>query len=406
MQDAASFYQSQLQKYSTELSKLKKQLFASSMVRLSVFLLAILGVYLLYGNTKLVAAVLLVAVVAFLYLVSRHTDLQKKRDKIKELIRINRVELQVLKRDFHDLPDGDAYKDPMHYYSQDIDLFGKGSFYQYINRTALPQGSDALAALLTENRIDRIPEKQKSIAELAKYPEWRQDFSATAALAKAETATSAIVSWLRSYTAFMPKVMRYLPWVFGGFSVLIIGLYFLDIVTESILMYWLFFGLLVSGLFAKKVSKLGSATGQIQSTFQQYNQLLTLIEEKEFTADILRDKKEQILSQGRKTSLVIQDFSKLLSKLDQNNNVVYLIFGNGLFLASLATSLKIEKWIADHGASVEKWFNIIAFFDAQNSLANYRFNHPAYTFPTIAERETTLKSAKAGHPLLDPKRAY
>ncbi|MFD0796382.1 DNA mismatch repair protein MutS [Maribacter chungangensis] len=405
MQDAASFYQSQIQKYSTELSKLKKQLFASSMVRLSVFLLAVFGVYLLYGNTKWVAATVLAAVVAFLYLVSRHTDLQKKRDKVKELIRINEIELRVLERDFHDLPDGESYKDPLHFYSQDIDLFGKGSFYQYINRTALPQGSDALAALLTENKINNIVQKQDSIAELAKYPEWRQDFSATAALAKAETATSAIVSWLRSYTAFMPKAMRYLPWVFGGFSVLFVVLYFMGIVSESMLVYWLFFGLLISGFFAKKVSRLGAATGQIQSTFQQYNQLLKLIEEKEFTCDVLRAKKEQILSQGRKTSLVLHDFSKLLSKLDQNNNVVYLIFGNGLFLASLATSLKIEKWIANHGASVEKWFDIIAFFDARNSLGNYVFNHPTYTFPIIVEEGTALKSKNAGHPLLDPKKS-
>lgn len=405
MQDAASFYQSEIQKHTTELSKLKKQLFASSMLRLCVFLAAILGVYLVYGNTKLVAAIVLVTVVAFLYLVSRHSDLQKKRDKIKELIRINQIEVQVLQRNFYDLPDGESYKDPIHFYSQDIDLFGKGSFYQYINRTALPQGSDFLAALLTENSIDGITEKQESIAELAKFPEWRQDFSATAALAKAETDTSAIVSWLQSYAPFVPKMMRYVPWLFGGLSVTLVALYFLDIVWESMLIYWLFFGLIISGLFARKVTGLGAATAKIQSTFQQYNQLLTLIEEKDFTSEILRAKKEQILSQGRKTSLVLQDFSKLLSKLDQNNNVVYLIFGNGLFLASLATSLKIEKWIAEHGASVEKWFDVIAFFDAQNSLGNYVFNHPNYTFPTIVAKGTTLKSENAGHPLLDPKKS-
>jgi hypothetical protein len=405
MQDAASFYQSEIQKHTTELSKLKKQLFASSMLRLCVFLAAILGVYLVYGNTKLVAAIVSVTVVAFLYLVSRHTDLQKKRDKIKELIRINQIEVQVLQRNFYDLPDGESYKDPVHFYSQDIDLFGKGSFYQYINRTALPQGSDFLAALLTENSIDGITEKQESIAELAKFPEWRQDFSATAALAKAETDTSAIVSWLQSYAPFVPKMMRYVPWLFGGLSVTLVALYFLDIVWESILIYWLFFGLIISGFFAKKVTGLGAATAKIQSTFQQYNQLLTLIEEKDFTSEILRAKKEQILGQGRKTSLVLQDFSKLLSKLDQNNNVVYLIFGNGLFLASLATSLKIEKWIAEHGASVEKWFNVIAFFDAQNSLGNYVFNHPNYTFPTIVAKGTTLKSENAGHPLLDAKKS-
>ncbi|MFT6795533.1 MAG: ABC-type multidrug transport system fused ATPase/permease subunit [Maribacter sp.] len=405
MQDAASFYQSEIQKYTTELSKLKKQLFASSMVRLCVFLSAILAVYFLYGNTKWVAAVILATIVSFLYLVSRHSDLQNKRDKLKELIRINEIEMQVLQRNFHTLPDGEVYKDPMHFYSQDIDLFGIGSFYQYINRTALPQGSDTLAATLTENRIDGILQKQESIAELGKCPEWRQNFSATAALAKAETSTQTIVSWLKSYTPFVPKLMRFLPWIFSGMSIIVFVLYFLDIILESILIYWVFFGVFISGVFFKKIMNLGLSTGKIKSTFQQYNQLLKLIEEKDFTSEILNAKKKQILSQGRKTSLVLADFSKLLSSLDQNNNIIYAIFGNGLFLTALATCFKIEKWIVNHGASVEQWFDVIAFFDAQNSLGNYVFNHPNYTFPEIVTTGTAIKAEQAGHPLLDPKKS-
>lgn len=222
------------------------------MVRLCVFLAAILAVYFLYGNTKLVAAVILVTIVSFLYLVSRHSDLQNKRDKLKELIRINEIEVQVLQRNFHTLPDGEAYKDPMHFYSQDIDLFGIGSFYQYINRTALPQGSDTLAAALTENRIDGILQKQETIAELSRYTEWRQNFSATAALAKTETRTQTIASWLKSYSPFVPKFMKFLPWIFSGMSIVVLVLYFLDIIPESALIYWTFFGLFISGIFLRK----------------------------------------------------------------------------------------------------------------------------------------------------------
>lgn len=405
MQDAASFYQSEIKKYSTALSTLKTQLFAYSMVRLCVFLAACVGVYLGYGNTKLVVAVVVIAIIAFLYLVTRHSALQHKRDKFKELIRINEIELRVLKRNFHDLPDGEPYKDPLHFYSQDVDLFGKGSFYQYINRTALKQGRDVLAAILTENRIDSIPEKQESIAELARMPQWRQDFSATAALAKTETGTETIVSWLRSYKPFVPKVMKVLPLLFSVISVTLIVLYFLDVVWESVLLYWLVFGIILTGIFSKNIMHLGTSTGKIQSTFEQYNQLLKRIEDTDFSSALLRAKKGQILSQGKKTSSVLREFSKLLSGLDQNNNLIYLIFGNGFFLRGLATCFKIEKWIAAHGASVEGWFDVIAYFDAQNSLGNFVFNHPDYTFPEILESGTALKSKDAGHPLLNPKKS-
>ena len=405
MQDAPSFYNTEIQKFTTELSKLKKQLLASSMTRLFVFLAACFGVYFLYGNTKLVVAIVLIAIALFLFMVSRHSNLQNKRDKLKELIKINKIELQVLKRDFHELPDGENYKDPLHFYSQDIDLFGKGSFYQYINRTALSQGSDTLAAVLTENTIDNISNKQESIAELAQMPSWRQNFSATAALAKTETSTHTIVSWLKTYMPFVPKMMKFVPMAFSAISVLLVVFYFLDFVLESVLLYWLLFGIILTGVFSKKIMNLGTATGKIQSTFQQYNQLLTLIEEKEFTSEILKAKKEQILSQGRKTSLVLQDFSKLLSRLDQNNNLIFLIFGNGFFLSGLSTCLKVENWITNNGSSVAEWFKVIAYFDAQNSLGNFVFNHPTYNFPVIADKGTALKSENAGHPLLNPEKS-
>ncbi|MBQ4913910.1 DNA mismatch repair protein MutS [Maribacter sp. MMG018] len=405
MQDPESFYKDQITKHKESFVKVKGQLFASSMLRLSVFVLAIVALYFFSSNTKIMVAIIVGTIALFLYLVSRHSDLQYKRDKLKQLMLINETELKVLNRDFHHLPKGEAFKDDQHFYSQDIDLFGQGSFYQYINRTALPQGSEVLAGLLKANSIADITKKQNGIRELGDMPQWIQDFSATASLAATETTTNTITDWLRSYKSFVPKVMNVVPWLFSGISVALFAAFFLGFVKESILIYWLMFGLLVTGFFTKKITKLASDAGKVQSTFQQYNQLLRMIEDKEFTSDLLKEKKSQILSDGKKTSQALKEFSKLLGSLDQNNNIVYLIFGNGLFLRGLYTCLKIENWIAKHGAFVENWFEVIAFFDAYGSLGNFVFNHPEYSFPEITEENITIKSVGAGHPLLDPKKS-
>jgi len=405
MQDLIAFYQNQIQKYTTELSKKQKQLWASSMLRLTVFVLAVIGLYFLKGNIKFVVAIILVTIILFLYLVSRHTDLQSKRDKLKALIKINETEIKVLQRDFHHLPSGDEFKDSTHYYSQDIDLFGKGSFYQYINRTILAQGSNMLSKILTENSIDGIEQKQRGIIELSKKPHWRQDFLATATLVKTDATTATIVKWLNGYSPFVPKLMKVFPLVFSGVSVILFSLYFMDFLAESILIYWVVFGLLITGMYTRKITRLGASSGKIQSTFQQYTKLLRLIEEQEFTSDFLNNKKNQILSDGRKTSEVLKDFSVLLNNLDRNNNIVYLVLGNGLFLMGLATCFKIENWIATHGKSAENWFETIAFYDAYCTLGNFAFNHPNYTFPTIIKEGDTINSVQAGHPLLNPEKS-
>ncbi|MGB3152173.1 MAG: DNA mismatch repair protein MutS, partial [Maribacter sp.] len=394
-----------IEKNHSLLEKVKKQLFAFSMLRLFVFCLAAVSIYFAYGNTKLVIGIIMITIVLFLLLVSKYTGLQYKRDRLNAIIDINKTELEVLNRNFHHLPNGDSFKDPQHYFSQDIDLFGKGSFYQYANRTVLREGGETLSEILTENSIHNIEGKQKAISELSKLPEWRQNFQAIASLSRSETDAKIIVKWLKSYSTFVPSIMRYLPLIFSALSIGVATLYFLNVIAESFFLYWILFGLLITLIFAKKMTKLGLDLSKTQATFEQYNKLLLLIEETDFSSDLLNQKKDRILSNGERTAVVLKEFSKLLSSLEQNNNFIFLIFGNGLFLRGLATCFKIENWIKSHGSAVENWFQIIAFFDAYNSLGNFAFNHPDYVFPIILEKEGVLKAKQAGHPLLDPEKS-
>ncbi len=400
-----AFYCSRIEENQIKLANIKKRLFAFSMVRLFVFCLSVGGIYLAYGNTRLVVGIILVTIVVFLLLVAKYTDLQYERDKLRALIDINKTEIDVLNRNFHHLPNGNSYKDPHHYFSQDIDLFGRGSFYQYANRTALQQGSKMFAGLLTENSIENISEKQATIQELTAKPEWRQNFSAVASLTKTKVGTETILKWLSEYRPFVSRFMNVLPWLFSALSIGLFILYFMDLIPESILVIWWVFGLGITSIYGKKIKILGENASKIQSTFQQYNQLLAQIENTEFTSPWLHAKRQDILANAEKTSEVIKRFSKLLYNLDKGYNLVYLIFGNGFFLRTMSHCYQVEKWILKHGASVEKWFDTIAFFDAYNSLGNFAFNHPDYVFPTILEYGSTLKSKGAGHPLLDPKKS-
>src|SRR5690606_25325469 len=159
--------------------------------------------------------------------------LQYRRDKLLALININKTEIEVLNRNYKHLPEGNEYKDPSHFFSQDIDLFGKGSFYQYLNRTALQHGSETLAGLFTENTIENIVQKQEAIKELAKIPEWRQEFSALASLIKTEVSTREIVLWAQKYKPFVPKIMKWAPSIFSIVSLGTIVSYFMDALPGS-----------------------------------------------------------------------------------------------------------------------------------------------------------------------------
>ena len=405
MNSPALFYQQQLQKFADAGAKIKKQLLISSLLRLAVFCLAAAAIYIFFGNVKAILAIVLAAAILFLYLITRHSNLQYNRDRIQALIAINKTEIAVLQRKYSGLPEGNAFKNDLHYFSQDIDLFGKGSFYQYANRTALPQGSETLASWFTANTIDHIAEKQKAIQELATLPEWRQNFSAIATLATVDTSIKSIVGWVNGYTIFVPKIMRLMPYIFSGLSIIIGIGYFMGLVSGFIPILWLLLGLVISGSFGSKISKLTANASKAQSTFQQYNKLISLIEDTEFKASYLKIWRAKVVSDGEKTSTVIKKFAGALNSLDKNNNIFYLIFANGLFLRTLTHCYEVEVWIKKYGSSVENWFNTIAFFDAMNSLGNFGFNHPKYTYPTLVNTGGVIEAAGAGHPLLDPKKS-
>ncbi len=400
MNSPSDFYTQQIEFHTEELQKIKQKLAVSSSIRLVVFLLACAGVYFFFGNVQIVIPIIILAIATFIYLVTKHSELQYKRDLRKVLIAQNETELQVLNRVFHQLPSGEKYNDPLHFYSQDIDLFGKGSFFQYLNRTALESGSDFLAKLFTENKIDSITEKQDAINELSKIASWRQQFSATASLVKTEVSALEVTKWLKDYKTFVPKWIKPVSVVFSILSVVLIVLNYLDLISGYAIGGWFFLGLIISGRYLKNVNDLSSHTSKIQSTFEQFHKLILEIENQEFSSAILTEKRNLIVGTSTKASAILKQFAKHLDALDQRSNMLIGIVANGFMLRDLRQCYNIELWIEKHKESVPIWFDVITFFDAYNSLGNFTFNHQNYVFPQINDAIPVLKVKGAGHPLL------
>ena len=137
MQNPNSFYTEQLEINKAESKRIFKQLSLYSILRLSIFILTGVGIYFTYQNWKIAVGIGVAGMALFLFLLSRYTDLKSKRNLHKRLITINEDELKIAKGNFDGRPDGSQFQNPKHFFSLDIDLFGKGSFFQYINRTTI-----------------------------------------------------------------------------------------------------------------------------------------------------------------------------------------------------------------------------------------------------------------------------
>ena len=400
MTDSNSYYNSNIVNYTTEVSKLYKQLTSLSIARLLVFLITAVGAYFTFGNWSLFSVIIILGIVLFILLLSRYTNIKVVYNLKKELITINRDELKIASGDFFERPDGLTFQEANHNYALDIDLFGRGSFFQFINRTAVEEGSEKLANSLKANITDDIILRQDAIKELAHKSDWRQQFQANASLIKVETKGATIIKFLKAHESILPKSIKVLPLIVSVLTVIIIGLAIAKIIPPISIGYWLFVGLFVTGRYVKKINGLSANADKMRDTFRQYTSLLKAIETETFTSQLLISKQAQIQLKDKKASQILKELSKAMDALDNRSNLISAIFGNGYFLTDIKHTYTIEQWLENYKDKVEDWFEVVAFFDAYNSLGNYAFNHQEYVYPQIVDKNKDTKVTQLGHPLL------
>ena len=401
MQQPFPFYKEEINSLNSELINLKRQLRTTSILRLLTFLSISLSIYFAITNSNLFFGASFLLIVLFVYLITKHTQLQQQKRLTDAKLTINKTEVDVLEGRYSHLDNGKEFINPAHYFSNDIDLFGIGSFFQYINRTATSEGKKLLANILTSNDIHAIEERQEVVKELALKAKWRQHFSAVAGLIQTKTAIPIIVKWVHTYQQKLPSFLILFSYVFSVTSLVLIGLLTFSIIPFSVVLIWFIIGLFITAFYIKNIQELATETTRAKETFNQYYQLLAQIENEAFTNSTLKNKQEKIKQKNKKASTIFKEFSKNLDAFDQRNNVIIAVFGNGLFLWDIRNTIKIEKWITTYKNTIEEWFSVVSFFDAQNSLANFVFNKPDYIFPTITNEKAVLNAINLGHPLLD-----
>ena len=401
MQNPLEFYTQEKAKFVAESQVLKKKITNISAIRFFAFAITCGLIYFNFNNSVLATAIAVVGFSTFIFLVLKNIKLKRQQKIITKKIAINTTEIDVLNGKFHQLETGAEFSNANHFYSNDIDLFGIGSFFQYINRTVTKQGKIQLAKLLLANDTTAIEAKQNALEELGKKIEWRQHFSALASLVTVKKPIEETLNWVKNYKPIFNSKKHLLPKIFSVVSLVIIALVSFGKLPFSVITVWFFIGLIVSGYHVKKSSSIYNKTDKIRETVKQYHILLNEIERTNFLDETLKNQQKIITQNQKKASKIVKEFSKILDAFDQRNNIIIAVFGNVLFLWDLKNACATEKWLTTYKNTIQQWFDVVAFFDAQNSLANFVFNKPTFTFPKISKQKNGITSENLGHPLLN-----
>jgi hypothetical protein len=399
-------YQNQISKYSETLKRIKTKRTYLGWIRLFIVIVILFFVYRLFFQSSLLIWLIVAAgIAAFLYVISIDADNNEKISDTERLLAINNEELSILNGNYYNREDGISFLPAEHPYAADIDLFGRASIYQYINRCTSEQSKKLLASLLlSPSEKETIIERQQAAKELAKYTQWRQQLQSSG-MANPLTATTEekIIAWLKMPEVLQETFWKTIPNIFTAITLTCFAVYLFDWMSSSVFTLLVFVFFLFAKYTSAKVNKTYSALSKIEIEVNTIYEQLKLVENIPAAAPLLDSYKKLLISE-RNGSESIKELKEILKRFEFGLNILVFIILNTFFLWDVRQTNSLNKWKNKNALFVPGWFTILANTEVINTLATLTFNHPDWIFPVISNEHFTLSGEEIGHPLIDDKK--
>ncbi len=366
-----------------------------------LFLIVLLISYMVYHflSGDYVIPVVIISIAIFLSSVKKHLKIKYLRDKNRALVALNEDEIKRLDNVFTSTETGEQFAEPNHFYTSDLDIFGKQSLFKLLNRTHTYTGANTLANWLKyPAHKSEIENRQQTIEELSAKIDFRQELEASAFLIE-EVAepTHKLISWSQSteneeikkpifqYGKYLPylTIPLILAWVFN----------MIPIGYPLVL-------LVIHGLISKRIHAIVSEaldqTLRLTGTLKAYANLSEQLVNQGFKHHKLVNLQTQI----SESSPAIRALEDILNKLGNRANPIFMFMVGIPTLWDIQYFIKLENWKRQYQGNLPKWLDTIAEFETLNSFAGLHFANPDFVKPTITECSITLKVKGLGHPMI------
>ncbi len=405
MNSLKDFYLNKIEEESSALFKIKRNLNILSILRLLSFVLFVFLPFKTYHIDHYLAFTsAFVFLVIFLFLIRLHAAVKTKKIFTENLINIFKDELLSLNHIFSQFDDGNEFIDSTHINSFDLDLFGKGSLFQFLNRTFIKSGKTELANTLVNPIKDagKIIERQESVKELAELTDWRHAYKAKGKIfIEDENFNSIVDNWenetfklksekvIKPFLIILPlfSLLTLLFWIITGNTLL----FLLSCIVQ--LVFWLY--------ERKNTSLIYNKFGKRQQILSLYANMIEMIEGVSWKSSECRNIVDR-LKKKEATSKEIFRLKRITSLFDNRNNFIAGFLLNMTFMWDIMFSYFLIMWHEKNKNNYKVWDKTIAFFDAVNSYANFSFNHPEYIYPEISDTNFIIEAQSVGHPLIHP----
>lgn len=403
MLEKVDFYKKRLEEKQHELKGFKSKHNLVSVLRLidCIVLIVFFANYFFGSDFKNVSiAFVVVCVIIFFALIKWHNSIEEDEREVINSINLNSDDIKRSNGEWKLFEDtGSEYLEDGHGFASDLDVFGKKSFFQWVNATRTTYGREILKnKLLLKDDISKneIYRTQNAILELSKKFEFRERFLSSLTSKSNKKDKHFILEWVsHDNKQLLSNGVNILKYVGPAITILALVLVFLGRLDFVIFLGLLLLNFVIVRSVGKEAQAGVELFDELKGDLRGYVRALELLEKEDFECEKLKNIRSPILKNG-KASEALNELYGIGSWLNDRNNAFYLIFNSALYWDFHLLS-RAEKWKIKHKDSIATWMNIIGEFEALESLSI--ISGKEYIMPTIND-DLILEADEIVHPML------
>jgi hypothetical protein len=400
MNNPIDFYIRKLEEYSSGLTSVSLKLRRFAWYRFFSFLLIFLPLALL-GAQWLTFALSVLVIVLFFVLVKKNIQLEQKKNKFTALKKLVDDELLALKHSFLHFQNGMEFLNTDHFFSYDLDLFGDGSLFQFLNRTSTIGGRKKLASWFISPSKDKkeIERKQLAVRELSELSEWRLNFLANGNIFdESEEMSCEMRNWSEmelglNHPILVKRLIQIVPLI----TLLTIVPSALGI-SDFFLVFMVSVQFVLMYFFWKRINQYFNFFGRKSELLSKYMQLLHFVEQCEFRSEYLVELQKRITNPS--AGKIFGELKTLVKQFEYRQNILVGVALNGILTWDIRCVYRLWSWHKKHHNRLAIWLDVISEMDALVSLGNYANNHSNFVYPEIHAGDFILDAKNLAHPLL------
>jgi hypothetical protein len=385
-------------------------------------LLALFSCQLAGSTAGLILAALFL--VAFALVAICHGRVRDSTSRIALMLNIKHVQVARINLDWEHLPHSDQTPpEPEHPFATDLDVTGERSLLRLLDTAVTKEGSRRLRSWLLNSEPDSgmIKHRQSLIQELSALSLFRDKLHLHAAHASIASRDSlpqspasqnqlpqwdshTLVAWIEHG---MPKnSLRSTVILLAILAVLNITLLVLAIL-QIVPHVWPIVFLVYAGVSIAKMARTTNAWGEVQDlekALRRFRAVFQYLESRRYSGHPgLAKVCSPFVDSRKRPSAELERVEKIAAALGLRTNGPVWFLVNALIPWDFFFTYRLERLRKEIGELMPRWLDAWYELEALNSLANFAWLNPDYSFPEVTSNSTVFDAHGIGHPMIKPE---